>query len=254
MKFLGFAALLMLNACSQWRGQHIKPTETRIEVVRQILQKNWDQLHTLRGIGRIIVDSPRQSFSGSAKVNVKIPDSTFIKIEAILGLDVGAIFADPKSFLIYSPMENIAYQGASTDTLNLKMFLGFDLTFRQLMHTISGVALLPALGNQVMQADGEQLIITGDDGEIYYTYYIDVEYGLISKIIVRDEMGQIQLVEEYKRFTKVGSTRVPKMIRYVRPIEKESLTIFYDQLDVNKSLSAKDFYVKLPDDVFKIRL
>jgi outer membrane biogenesis lipoprotein LolB len=248
------ALFLLLMSCSQWSGQQIKPTETRIDVVRDIVQKNWDQLESLRGTGRIIVESPQQSFSGHARINIKVPDSAYIKIEAILGLDVGTIFADENSFLIYSPMQKIAYQGSSADTLNLKMFLGFDLTFPQLMHTISGVPLLPALENPLMQKEGDQLKITGSENGNYYTCYLDLRYGLISKIIVRDELGQIQLVQEFKRFVKVGATRAPKMIRYIRPIEKESLTIFYDKLDVNKSMSVKDFFIKLPHDVFKIRL
>jgi len=250
----GLISLLLFSSCSQWQGGHIKPAETRIDVVRQILQKNWDNLHTLRGSGRIIVESPLQSFSGSAKVFIKIPDSTFIKIEAILGLDIGAIFADENAFLIYSPMEKIAYHGSSADTLNLRSWLGFDLTFPQLMHTISGAPLLPDLQKPLMQSDGKQLKITGSKKGLNYTYYIDVKYGLISKIIARDKSGKIQTVEEYSRFIKVGPARAPRLIRYLRPIEKESLTIFYDQLDVNKSISTKDFYLKLPHDVLKIRL
>lgn len=251
---LGIFLMLLFSSCAQWRGQQIKSTETQIDVVRQILQENWQKLHTLRGDGRIIVESPQQSFSGRAHVNVKIPDSTFIKIEAILGLDVGTIFADNNAFLIFSPMEKIAYYGSSTDTLNLKMFLGFDLTFSELMHLISGVPLLSEMTDAVMQKEGEQLKITGAAAGLYYTFFVNLEYGLISKIIVRDEFGQIQLVQEFKRFVNVKGVRAPKMIRYIRPQEKESLTIYYDQLDVNRKLKAKDFFIKLPQDAFKIRL
>lgn len=246
--------VLLLSACSQWRSDQIRQTETRIDVVRQILEKNWTQLRTLRGTGRIIIESPTQSFSGYARVSMKIPDSTFIKIEAILGLDVGAVFADEKSFLIYSPTENIAYQGESRDTLNLKRLLGFNLTFPQLMHTISGVPLLPELNNAHLQREGKRLKITGERDRMFYSVYIDTKYGAISKMVIRNAEGQVLLVEEYKRFVRVGSSRAPKMIRYMRPREKESLTIFYDQLEVNKSLRARDFYVKMPQDVFKIRL
>lgn len=251
---LAAATVLLLISCAQRGGGRIKPVETRIGVVRDVLQKNWDHLETLHGRARLVIESPRQSFSGRALVNVKVPDSVFIKIEAILGLDVGQIFADDKAFLIYSPMEKLAYDGASSDTLNLKMFLGLDLTFPQLMHLISGAALLPELDNAVMQHQQDQLKISGElDGQ-FYDYFVDVKYGMISKIVLRDAAGQIQLVQEFKRFIKVGSARAPKMIRYTRPQDKESLTLFYDQLTVNKSIAAKEFYIKLPADVFKIRL
>ncbi len=250
----GMTALLLLTACGQWRGVQIKPTETRIDVVREIVRQNWEQLETLHGFGRIIMESPRQSFSGRAVVNVKVPDSVYIKIEAILGLDVGVIFADKKSFLVFSPMEKLAYAGASEDTLNLKMYLGFDLTFPMLMHLISGVALLPDLDDAVMHNDGEQLEITGRKNGLSFEYSIDTKFGMVSKVIVRDDQGQVHLIEEYKRFVRVGSVRAPKMMRYIRPARKESLTLFYEQLDVNKPIPPKDFYIKLPKDILKIRL
>ncbi len=245
---------MLLTGCGQWRGSVINPTETRIDIVRGIVQNNWEQLETLHGYGRIIIESPRQSFSGRAVVNVKVPDSVYIRIEAVLGLDVGVIFADKESFLVFSPMEKLAYAGAGKDTLNLKMYLGFDLTFPMLLHIISGVALLPNLDDAVMHNDGEQLKITGSKNGLFFEYFIDTEFGMVSQVIVRDARGQVHLVEEYKRFVKVGSVRAPKMMRYTRPVQKESLTLFYEQLDVNKSISPKDFYIKLPQDILKIRL
>lgn len=247
-------AALLLNSCAQRGGARINPGETRIDVVRDVLQKNWNHLKTLHGRARLIVESPRQSFSGRALVNVKVPDSLYIKIEAILGLDVGQIFANDKTFLIYSPMEKLAYDGASTDTLNLNMFLGFDLTFPQTMHLVSGAVLLPELENAVMRQQEGRLKISGEQAGQFYEYFVDVKYGMISKIVVRDEQGRVQLVEEFKRFIRVGAARAPKMIRYTRPQEKESLTLFYNQLDVNKSIAEKEFYIKLPPEVLKIRL
>lgn len=201
-----------------------------------------------------MVESPRQAFSGQAVMRVNKPDSVYVRIEAILGLDVGVVFADRDNFLIFSPMENLAYAGSSEDTLRLKMFLGFDLTFDQMLHSLSGFALIDSLQNATIQASGNDLLIRGQQDDLYMEYTVDTQYGAVSQRIVRDAEGQILRVEEYKRFVTIDKVRVPQLIRFIRPNEKESLTLFYDTLQLNTNIPPKEFYINLPDDVLTVRL
>lgn len=254
--FLPFILLFMVFiACgSMSKGPAIKPNESRINVVREILQKNHAKFETLQGRGKLILQSPRQSFSGSAVVNLKNPDSIYVRVEAIFGLDVGVVFADLNEFLIYSPMENIAYTGENTDTLRLKSFLGFDLTFQEMMQSMSGLATLKEMPTAKVKMKEDELHIIGIADSVFYDYTLDTQFGLISKVISKDFNGRILRIEEYKQFTTIDGVRLPRLIRFTRPNEKESLTIFYDQVAINQSLSAKDFYVRVPQDVLKIRL
>ena len=201
-----------------------------------------------------MVESPRQSFSGQAVVRVNKPDSVYVRVEAILGLDAGVIFADRDNFLIFSPMENLAYTGSSEDTLHLKMFLGFDLTFDQMLHSMSGFALIDSLRNATLSSNGNDLILKGQQNGLFYEYTVDTHFGAVSRVVVRDANLTILRVEEYKRFVTIDKVRVPQLVRLIRPNEKESLTIFYETLRLNSRIPPKEFYINMPPDVLTIRL
>ncbi len=254
--FLALPLLLMvvISCGVVSKGPAIKPSESRIDVIQQILQKNHDKFETLQGRGKLVIQSPRQSFSGSAIVNLKNPDSIYVRVEAIFGLDVGVVFADMNNFLIYSPMENLAYVGDNTDTLRLKSFLGFDLTFQEMMQSMSGLAKLKEMPTAKIKIKDDELHVLGLKDSLFYDYTINSQYGLISKVVMKDFDGRTLRIEEYDQFTTINDVRIPRLVRFTRPNEKESLTIFYDQLKINQAVSATDFYVRVPNDALKIRL
>ncbi len=246
-------SLMLFTACAT-KGPVIKPNESRIAIIEEILHKNHQKFKTLQGRGKLVLQSPRQSFSGSAVVNLKNPDSLYVRVEAVFGLDVGIVFADPREFLIYSPMENIAYVGDNTDTLRLKSFLGFDLTFEEMMQSMSGLATLKNMSTTKVKMKDNELHVIGIADSIFYDYTLDTQFGLISKVVIKDFNGRTLRIEEYQHFSTINGVRLPRLVRFTRPNEKESLTIFYDRLVINEPMSAKDFYVSIPQDVLKIRL
>ncbi|NOY57962.1 MAG: hypothetical protein GXO75_03380 [Calditrichaeota bacterium] len=63
------------------------------------------------------------------------------------------------------------------------------------------------------------------------------------------------MLEEFDRFVRMnGGVFVPRTIRLQRPVEKQSLTLFYENLVVNKKISKKDFNFKVPQKVLKVTL
>jgi outer membrane biogenesis lipoprotein LolB len=246
--------VIYLSGCSISSGPAIKHDETQLQVVRDILDNNIEKFSTLQGRGKLVVQSPRQSFSGNAIVNIINPDSIYVRIEAILGLDVGVVFANTERFLIYSPMENLAYTGDASDTLRLKSFLGFDLTFQEMLQSLSGLAGIKNMSAAKIKLKDEELHVIGIADSIFYDYTIDTQIGLISRVEMKDFAGHMLCIEEYKRFTTIKGVRIPQMMRFTRPREMESLTIFYDRLSINQPLAAGKFYVKMPHDVLEIRL
>ncbi len=73
-------------------------------------------------------------------------------------------------------------------------------------------------------------------------------------MVIRDGQNRIIQVQEYRRFLRTAGVTLPQMIRVVRPLAKESFTLFYDAVQINRPLPAKNFYLKLPQEVIKIRL
>lgn len=248
-------ALLLLSHCHQISQKPIlKADGINIELIKDVIKSNYNNLYTLNGIGQIVVESSRQSFSATAHVLLSKPDSLLIRVEALLGLDVGTFFIDRFSYLIFSPLENLAYIGASSDTLPLEPFLGFDFTFDQVLRSVSGLALVEDLQSSRLEYMDEEFVITGKSTNNSYKIWTDLMYGTISRVEVRNQNNKILRIEEYKRFKKINGVRLPQMIRFIRPVEKQSLTIFYEQLYVNNDIPSKEFYVKIPKDVLKLRL
>lgn len=249
------AAAFLLIGCATFASRPVlRSDETRLQVIREAIEKNNAQVRTLSGRAQLVVESPQQSFSGSAIVHLKKPDSIYVRVEAVLGLDVGVIQADRKRFVIFSPMENLAYIGSSADTLRLQSFLGFDMTFDQMLHSMSGLVQLEELENAAVRLVDDNIVVTGSANQVKYEYIVDPQFGAVSRLVMRNQENKILRIEEYKRFIRRGNARAPQMVRFIRPAEKESLTLFYNQLDINTTLAPKDFYVKMGPDVLKIRL
>jgi outer membrane biogenesis lipoprotein LolB len=258
LRFLLFgtaSVVLLLVGCAAFQNRStLRTDETNLQVIGEAIEKKNAQVRTLSGRAQLVIESPQQSFSGSAVVHFKNPDSIYVRVEAVLGLDVAVIQADRKRFVIFSPMENLAYVGASADTLRLQPFLGFDMTFDQMLHSMSGLVQLETLENPAVRFVDDDLVITGQAHQVQYEYHVDPQFGAVSRLVMRDNNQKILRIEEYKRFIRQGNARVPQMVRFIRPTEKESLTLFYNQLDINKALSPKHFYVKMPAGVLKVRL
>ncbi len=255
-RLLGVGAAVLLAAvlaCAPAR-RPLRIDETRIDAVHRAVLKSDAAVRTLAGRARLIVESPQQSFSGTAVVHVKKPDSLFIRVEAAFGVTIGLIQADRRRFLFYMPTEKLVYLGDSSDTLRLKPMLGFDLTFEELLQTAVGRPSVGALDVPVLHAADGLLQLKGRRGGEYFQYAVDPRSAAVTRLTVYDADGRTVRLEEYRRFLNRGEASVPQLVRIRRPLQKESLTLIYESLEINRPLRPNDFAVKLPADVLKLRL
>lgn len=211
-------------------------------------------MNTLSGRGQIVVESPQQSFSGRARIYIIKPDSIYIKIEALLGLDVGIFFADRETFQLYSPLENVLYYGEQKNLMPLRNYLGFDLTLDQVLRYASGLSPIFPLQQPEINNEDNTLCIGGSYADFNWDYSIDPRFGVVERVVIRDSLQTIIQIEEYKQFIKQGSVRVPRFIRLIRPKSKQSVTFFYDHLESNRSIHPGIFKINAPSDAIKIRL
>ena len=111
---------LLLTGCSALlRSSRIDPNATPREIFAQIAN-NYRGLEAFEGRGRLIIDTPDLKFDAPSLVLLQKPDTLFIKIEAILGIDVGFFFADGRRFESYSPLENTFFFG-EVDAMRLTL-------------------------------------------------------------------------------------------------------------------------------------
>ena len=223
------------------------PNEDRWEIVRQILLHNYSRLRTLKGHAKLIIETPQAAYSANAEILINRPDSLYMKIEAALGIDIGSLFADRTRFVLYAPMQNTCYIG-STDSMDLDAFISFDLSYAKLLQILMGMELAYGAKKGVLMPVENALIYTGQNGQYQYNYLIDPYQGVVTKVFVKDKNNQIVLLKEFSRFVELSGVKIPRTIRLVRPEKKESLTLFYNRLTINRRIAAKDFRIKVPEN------
>jgi len=248
-------ALAFLAGCAPaLRRAAINPGETNWQVIPQVLQNNFDRLKTLKGWGRLVVETPQMAYNATSSIVFKKPDSLFVKIEAIFGLDVGTLFADRDIYRLYIPSYNTCYTG-SPDSMALSQFIAFDMSLKRLIHVLTGLETAQGLSNGILKKDKNRIILWGNDGTFIHKYYIDPQQGVITRAEIRNKKNQTVFLEEFDRFIRLDDgVFVPRTIRLQRPLEKQSLTLFYENLVVNKKVPAKEFKFQIPEKVIKVTL
>ena len=249
-----FFLLTHLSFCTRAiRRPALRLEETRVDIVTAALNKNYSHLKTMKGWGRLTVETPQMSQSASSRVILNRPDSVYVKVEAVFGIDVGWLFSDRSSFLYYTPHSNICYTGAF-DSLKRVNPISFDLTFDRFIQTLAGLEMIPKLKNGRVQQSGDNLLLFGINGNYFHRYWIDPQKGVVIRSEVRDSLNNIIFTTEYQRFTKINDVIIPRTIRIQYPIKKERLTLFYNKIEINKKLSKNDFRTKIPDSALKVQL
>ncbi|MDZ7315789.1 MAG: DUF4292 domain-containing protein [candidate division KSB1 bacterium] len=254
-----YAALLLLivfavGCMPSGRRRAPSPDEMRLPYIRTQLEKTQNALRTLAGRGKITIESPGQAFSGQVNVYLKMPDSLFVKLEALLGVNAGMFFFDHRSVAVFLPMDRVVYIGGAEDTLRLKPLLGFDVTRDEALQLVTGRVTIAGLKEASILRSENSLLLTGRLDVKWYEYAIDNRIGAVTRVVIRDGHDRIMQIQEYRRFLRIAGVTLPQTIRIVRPQAKEALTLFYEDVQVNRPLSAKHFHLKLPSEVIKIRL
>jgi len=251
-KTLLFGLTVFFAACASGSKTKIPDLSliSPLEIQKKV-EKNAALLKTFEGRGKVIIELPGEGYSGNAHILVKNPDSVYVKLEAVFGIDVGALFIEPQLFAAYAPRENILYYG-ETKTLDLTDFLHIDLQTEKLPETITGLAKPDLLTNAVLSWDAGSYLITSVEDSMEVKYWVDAKKNVLIKSEVHDLSGNIILLKEFMRFRKTNGIIIPQTVRYTRPAARERLTLYYTQQLVNKELAAESFRVKTAKNAKKI--
>ena len=244
---------LCFNCAPVLQRSAINPDETRWQVIPKILEGNYTRLQTLKGSGKLVVETKEISYSANSTIVYKKPDSVMIKVEAIFGIDVGSLFADRNAYKVYVPSHNTCYFGKS-ESLEKNEFIAFNMDYERLMQSVTGLNLASDISNGILRRVGDDLILYGKNNGNFIKYWIDPKLGVVKKAETVDENKKTILVEEYSRFIKVNGVVLPQTIKIKRPQRKESFTLFYENLKANTKLKQKDFVLNVPKSAHKIML
>ena len=243
------SASLFLNCASTSKIPNLSnftPEDLQLRVAR-----NLHNLHSFEGKARVIIELPGKSYNGFSNIFMKLPDSVYVKTEAILGIDIGGLFLDQRFFAAYAPRDNILYYGEA-ESLDLRDFLEIEIDTDELFEVFTGL-------NQIVVNDTSKLIFAG--GKFVVTtqleqqsliYEVDPEKYIVTKSQLVDAEGKTILLKEYRRLRTNKGVVLPQIIKLTRPQARERITVYYTNQKINKKIAAEKFKIKPAKNARKV--
>ena len=250
--FLALTLIFLINSCA------LKPkakADLKKITARELLARNekWQKSFvTLKGSANITLDSPQYSGNFGADVLMNRNDSLLITITGPMGIKLGKVFVSPKRFVFYNQMMNQFMSGSLEDYEDTN-FMQFPVEVSRLRNVFAAredFNILELAAYQVK--DGYYYLETGTD-HLKYRIWFDPAVLLIKKVEYYDGK-KLVFFKEYDQFEKFDGVYFPRVINFVRPDEKQGLSIYYNELIINKPSLPEDFDIKILDSAKQIEL
>jgi len=118
---------------------------------------------------------------------------------------------------------------------------------KELISIFTAKENLPSMKIKDYRIENDLFIIESVKQGDNFTISIDPEIGHITRVEINNEEGD-NLTREYSNFVKDESLYFPRKIDMVRPVKKQSISIFYTQFTLNQKINPARFIVKISDN------
>jgi len=240
---------LFLNCASTSRIPNLSnltPEDLQLRVAR-----NLNNLHSFEGKAHVIIELPGKSYKGFSNIFMKLPDSVYVKMEAILGIDIGGLFLDQHFFAAYAPRDNILYYGEA-ESLDLRDFLEIEIDTDELFEVFTGLNQIVVNETSNLIFAGGKFVVTTQLDQQSLIYEVDPDKYIVTKSQLVDAEGKTILLKEYRRFRKTKGLVLPKIIKLTRPQARERITVYYTNQKINKKIAAEKFKIKPAKNAKKV--
>lgn len=222
---------------------------------RELLQYNekWQaSLQSLDGTANITLDTPEYSGKFNADVLLQGSDSLLLTVTGPLGLRVGKVFATGERFVFYNQIMNQFMVGVEQDFEDMN-FMQFPLELSRLRNVFTAQDRFGILKKEIYEMRDGALYVETENGTLRYHIWFDPNHLHITKIEYYDG-NQLLFYKEYERFETYNGVVFPRMIHFIRPMEKQGLSVYFSKLDINQPLSEERFKIQVSDKAKQIDL
>lgn len=243
------SASLFLNCASTSKIPNLSnftPEDLQLRAAR-----NLHNLHSFEGKARVIIELPGKSYNGFSNIFMKLPDSVYVKTEAILGIDIGGLFLDQRFFAAYAPRDNILYYGEA-ESLDLRDFLEIEIDTDELFEVFTGLNQIVVNETSKLIFAGGKFVVTTQLDQQSLIYEVDPDKYIVTKSQLVDAEGKTILLKEYRRLRKTKGLVLPQIIKLTRPQARERITVYYTNQKINKKIAAEKFKIKPAKNAKKV--
>lgn len=234
------SAALAFTCMSCAPQQHVVRERTldADEVLRRVHERN-SIIRTLSGSGFITVETREASTSGSFYVCLKKPDSLRVEFKGPFGIHVATLALSRDQFLFYNRKENTARVGKPDGTM-LQSLFHLKMKFDEVLDAFAG-EFPPADEYDTLSrffVDKDLYVLVYRSEQVAKEYRVDGDGFLVSGYREFDAEGNPSLIAFTTRTTETSSITMPSLLRIVFPKERRSITIAYDDIQVNEPVNC----------------
>ncbi len=254
-KFLLFvvAGLLLLQGCKTQKlvvkNEYPNPT------YRQLLEwhERWQKsIVSFSAEGLITVETPQFSGKFEADIYARGKDSLLVAVSGFMGTNVGKVFVGKNRFIFYNQYDNQFITGRKEDFSGTQ-FLQFPISISMLRDLILAQDHFTILKKEKFESLPDAYFLQAQNGHYDYQIWFDRKTLLIKKINYMKD-GEILFRKEYKKFDLFDGFYFPRVIDFVRPFEKQGMSIIFKQITINKKIPESVFKVKVRDNAQQLIL
>ena len=224
--------------------------------VEQLIQKNHtnaEPFRSLKAVATLNVESAKSAGQFSMQLAIKAPDSVFIKVEGLLGIDGLKASINSKTFEVYNVIQRYVVQGA-TNSAAIQKTLEYEITFDELLETLTGLPMAPATGISDVRADDSYYLLIYSTPDKETSIWLDPYAGFAVSRITESRHGKTILEKEYSRFERINGRFLPRYVRIYRPLKKDLLSLFFQTRELDKNIKSGLFVLKYPDDIKIVKM
>lgn len=254
MKKYIIAALVTLSLLSCAAKRPATPDITHI-TYRELLQYNQDwqaSIRNLAGQARITLDSPQYSGNFSADILQNGSDSLLITVTGPLGIKLGKVFIASKRFVFYNQVMNQFLTGSKSDFEGHKFFQ-FPLDITQLRRVFIARDQFNILKKDLYEVRDNQYYLEATNGHSRYKIWFDPALLLVTKLEHYTKEG-LDYRKEYSQFKESSGVYFPRAVNFVRPDERQGLSLYFTELQLNQPVNPNDFIIRISDSATQIDL
>ena len=236
----------LMNGCAGlFRSTKPDLSRMTVEELRDRIERNHLAFRTLVGRGKISAQMPGAVQEASVDLKIIMPDSLYLKVEAIFGIDVGTFVANKTKFALHSPMQKVLYTG-NLSSLDLSRFFQVDISYQELFEAAIGTPKLEIGKAAPLKIQDNQYVLNIVNHTGLHRYRVHPVDFVITRYQYYDSLGTLQIVKEFSKFEKYGNVRLPKVILIQKIAQKQVFALFYSSRKLNTPIDPKTFKIRVP--------
>ncbi|MCK6541308.1 DUF4292 domain-containing protein [bacterium] len=253
--FFGLIALILFSGCGAPKEVIRQPVDITsvnpLEVLRRC-NENAAKIRHIKSVATMNVESPKSGGQFTAQIAIRLPDSVYIKIEGMLGIDGVKASLNRESFVVYNIINKQVIIG-KTSASAIRRTFDYNVNYEELVELLVGLPRVPEselVRLREFSADDTYFVMQFTTGEGHRKIWFDpYAQFAVSRIVDYDSTGDVSVEREFSRFQKIDGRYFPKYVRLVRPREQDLLSLFFDMRTVNESFNSSIFKIKYPRDI-----